>query len=425
MARHSDPTPEFSLEINSNSRSVCRFQRFAFPKFIRLPPMKRTVSLVCLIVLGFGGFASSTASDDRTDSARWDDEHYRARASKTVTFTVDMRFIVTAPYKAKSLKVWVPLPQSDNVQKIKHSKLSTFPTTVEPEISIESKFKNKFAFFEFKNPNGAQIIRHQFQVTVSQLNWDADLSKVKRPSTWPKTFSPYLEPQIDDANREDLETLVSELSTSGSDYPSGQDLASTIDWVNENLTYDHSDSSLSGDANHALTRRRGHCSDYHGLCATMGRQLGYPSRITYGLALYPKNSPSHCKLESYLPPYGWVSFDVSETQKMIKRIQTDATLSADEKKQLAKAARNRLMSGFRENSWLLVTKGSNYALSPPAAAKTVPLVRTLYAEADGVALREPDPADKTKTEFSSMTSLKITSDGETDFPFKNYSSLKQ
>ena len=45
----------------------------------------------------------------------------------------------------------------------------------------------------------------------------------------------------------------------------------------------------------------------------MGRALGYPTRMTYGINPFPKNSPSHCKMEAFLPPYGWVAFDVSDT----------------------------------------------------------------------------------------------------------------
>ena len=75
----------------------------------------------------------------------------------------------------------------------------------------------------------------------------------------------------------------------------------------------------------------GHCSDYHGLCAAFGRALGVPMRVTYGINPFPKNSPSHCKMEAYLPPYGWVSFDVSETQLLINAIKQDKEL-ADAKK---------------------------------------------------------------------------------------------
>src|SRR5215471_1952060 len=84
----------------------------------------------------------------------------------------------------------------------------------------------------------------------------------------------------------------------------------------------------------ALKDRRGHCSDYHGLCAAIGRALNYPTRVTYGINTFAKNSPSHCKLEAFLPPYGWVCFDVSETQNLVSRIEKDSQLSDKEKAEL-------------------------------------------------------------------------------------------
>src|SRR5262249_56305213 len=104
-----------------------------------------------------------------------------------------------------------------------------------------------------------------------------------------------------------------------------QDLAEVMGWVSGYLKYDHDVASLKASAEHALTNKAGHCSDFHGLCASLGRSLGYPTRVTYGINAFPKNSPSHCKLEAYLPPYGWVSFDVSETKNLITAINNDAT----------------------------------------------------------------------------------------------------
>ena len=94
------------------------------------------------------------------------------------------------------------------------------------------------------------------------------------------------------------------------------DMSAVMDWVIRDFKYDHNDASLQASAVHALEKHHGHCSDYHGFCASMGRVLGYPTRVTYGINPFPKNSPSHCKLEVFLPPYGWVSFDVSETQNL-------------------------------------------------------------------------------------------------------------
>src|SRR5205809_662858 len=92
--------------------------------------------------------------------------------------------------------------------------------------------------------------------------------------------------------------------------------------------------------------------------------LRLPRRHVLTLSLFPKNSPSHCKLETFLPPYGWVSFDVSETQLMAGAIAADTKVSDADKKRLTAAAPQRLRSGFRENSWLLVTTGTDYDLAP-------------------------------------------------------------
>jgi len=189
------------------------------------------------------------------------------------------------------------------------------------------------------------------------------------------------------------------------------------------LTYDHANASLRADANHAFSQLRGHCSDYHGLCATMGRALGYPTRVTYGLSLFPKNSPSHCRVEAFLPGYGWVSFDLSETQKLVKRINEDAKLDVAAKERWTLAARERLRRGFRENSWLLLTRGTNYELAP-RASQPVAIVRTAYIEADGEPLAEPDPANSKQRQFSWMTVHDYHADRSLPMPFEDYSTLK-
>jgi transglutaminase-like putative cysteine protease len=346
---------------------------------------------------------------------------YQGEISDPVVHTVDFSVIVTPPYHCHVLKVWLPVPTSDAAQEVSGSRFSTFPLEVEPQIDNEPIYGNRFAYFEFHDPQGAQIIRHQFQAKVSDICWGVDAAKVTKVAKWPDGFKPYLAPQaIDDS--EDFQQVLSEIVPRPTNAAS--DLASVMRWIDGNLKYDHVNASLSADANHAFTQRGGHRSDYHGLCATMGRALGYPTRMTYGMALSPKNSPSHCKVEAYLPPYGWVSFDISETQKMIGAIGKDAKLSQAEKDALNAAARARLLSGYRENSWLLLTRGSDYDLAPQAAKK-VRIVRTAYVEADGVALPDPDPANKEKREFAWMTAHSYKADKKFKDPFKDFATLEE
>jgi transglutaminase-like putative cysteine protease len=345
---------------------------------------------------------------------------YTAEATDPVTYLVDFRAVVTAPQNTRKLAVWVPVPPSDNAQRVSESKWASFPTDVKPALHTEAVFGNTFAYFEFENPQGGQIITHTFTAKVSELRWNVDALKVEPVAEWPKKFAPFRRGEalikVDDTFRK----LAAEIAAGKS--RAGEQLFAVTDWAQQNLTYDHSNTSLVASSEHALTKRRGDCSDYHGLCSSFGRSLGVPTRVTYGLHLFPKNLPCHCKLEAYLPPYGWVSFDVSETQRLVKRIADAKGLTADEKARLTKAAGERFRRGFRDNTWLLMTKGTDYELAPKASGR-VPLIGTIYAEADGKPLPTPDPADPTKREFGWMTAHKYTADKPTVYPFKDEQTL--
>ena len=345
---------------------------------------------------------------------------YQADRCDPILHDVDFSVVVTPPYHCKLLRVWLPLPQNDFAQEIADRRLTTFPEEVEPKIGTESTYGNKFAYFEFANPQGAQVIRHRFTARVSELRWNLEPSKVTSVDQWPASFDPYLRPQPV-SDQEAFSKTLAEIAPKSAD-PAG-DFFGAMSWIDRNLTYDHVNASLQADADHAFTERRGHCSDYHGLCATMGRALGHPTRVTYGLALVPKNSPSHCKMEAFLPPCGWVSFDVSETQKLIKKIHENGEPSDGEKNILVQAARRRLKRGFRENSWLLLTKGTDYDLAPKSSQR-VRVVRTIYAEADGEPLPEPDPANIDERKFAWMTVHKYSSDKPFRLPFKDFTTLQ-
>lgn len=346
---------------------------------------------------------------------------YQAERTSAVTYDVDFSVVVTPPYHTRVLKVWLPLPQSDAAQEVSASRLSTFPNEVAPAIDTEKLYGNRFAYFEFHDPQGAQIVRHQFRVKTWELRWNLAADKLQPVADWPEAFEPYRRSesqavQVDDQFRTLLKTIVPQSRGALGD------LSAVMLWANEHLTYDHHDASLRADSLRMLDKRRGHCSDYHGFCAALGRALGYPTRVTYGINPFPKNSPSHCKLEAFLPPYGWVSFDVSETQRLVQAIRKDPKLTGEEKSRLAMAANERLTSGFRDNTWFCLTRGTDYELAPPASGK-VPVVRTAYIEADGQPLSDPDPADPEQQKFSWMTVHQYKADREVPYPFKDYKTL--
>jgi transglutaminase-like putative cysteine protease len=346
---------------------------------------------------------------------------YQATRTNPVIYDVDFSVVVTPPYKAKVLKVWLPMPQSDFGQVVSEGELASFPMRVEPQVAIEPEYGNKFAYFEFHKPEGAQIVRHRFTIKVWELRWDLDAEKIAAPAVWPHTFDRYRQSDrqsvvVDERFTKLLREIVPRPGNPLND------LTTVMNWVNTNLKYDHVDASLRASSVHALERRLGHCSDYHGFCASLGRAMGFPTRVTYGINTFAKNSPSHCKLEAFLPPYGWVSFDVSETQKMMDAIELDAKLDAQQKQEFRNAANKRLASGFRDNTWFCQTRGTDYQLVPPAQ-KRVPVVRTAYIEVDGVALEDPDPANKNQRKFAWMTVHEYKANKSVAYPFKDVATL--
>lgn len=347
---------------------------------------------------------------------------YTAERFNPVTYDIEFLVTVTAPYKTKKLSVWLPIPPSDHGQELQSSELTTFPESVKPQIANEPLFGNRFAFFEFANPQGAQVIRHKFRIRSWELRWQLDPTRVQTIKQWPTSFDSYRRSEsqavVSDARFEKLLTEILPQRRGPL-----QDLDSVMSWVDGHFAYDHVKASLKASSVHALEQQRGHCSDYHGFCAAMGRLLGQPTRVTYGINTFPKNSPSHCKLEAFLPPYGWVSFDVSETQKLSQMIRSNQDLSDARRVELLTAARLRLVSGFRDSTWFVQTRGTDYDLVPKASAR-VPVVRTIYAEADDQPLPEPDPANVDQTTFSWMTAHRFEPDRAVKYPFSDFQSLR-
>jgi len=345
---------------------------------------------------------------------------YQGKKSNPVTYDIDYSVVVTAPAQTKLLKVWLPLPRSDAAQEVEAGTLTTFPAKVEPQIATEPVFGNAFAYFEFPKPEGAQIVRHRFKARVGEMRWDVDPAKVQRVENWPDGFAPFLRSDkaivVDDRFAKQARQIVTGKGV-------GHDLAEVMDWLHANMKYDSVKASLAASSEFALEHRTGHCSDYHGLCAAFGRALGVPVRMLYGLNTFPKNSPSHCKCEAYLPPYGWVVFDVSETQKLVKAIEANKELTAEKKAAFVRAAIDRLRRGFRDNTWLMHSRGTDYDLAPKASRR-VNVIRTIYAEADGVPLPDPNPADPARREFAWMIVYDVKPDRPVTYPYAGWSSLE-
>jgi transglutaminase-like putative cysteine protease len=373
------------------------------------PVSLSTAAIFCLLPLTW--FRCSVQADELVDVS----QPYSAELSNPVEWDGELIFTITAPYKTKLLRVWIPVPPSDAIQEVRLTEFSTYPVDVKPRLETEPTFGNTFAYFEFQNPLGAVVITHRLTVQTHELRWNMNPDQIRTPTEWPASFTPFLRSEeqavvADERFGALLETIVPQRKNPL------VDLEAVMTFADKNFIYDHDKASLKASSVHALENRRGHCSDYHGFCAAAGRVMKLPTRVTYGINPFPKASPSHCKLEVFLPPYGWVSFDVSETQKLSQAIRKDAKLSESDKSKAIEEAHRRLISGFRDNTWFLQTRGTDYDLAPKASRR-VAVVRTLYAEADGQALPDPDPASSEQTTFAWMAAHRFRSNVPATNPF--------
>ena len=198
--------------------------------------MKVVLSVVCCCLL-----ASSLSAADplRLDPNR----PYSAERRNPVTYDAELVVTVTAPYKTKLLKVWLPIPLSDHGQDVSASELTTFPESVRPTINAEPLYGNRFAYFEFPNPQGAQAIRHKLRVKVWELRWNLDPSRVQSIAQWPDSFDPYRRNESQAVVFDErFEKLMGEI------VPQRRnpllDLNAVMSFAERSFAYDHSQASL-------------------------------------------------------------------------------------------------------------------------------------------------------------------------------------
>ena len=337
---------------------------------------------------------------------------YTATMGTGVTYDVSFDIVFTAPYGTKQAGVWLPVPLNDNAQQVEAYR--TEPAALSDE--TEPLYNNHLVHFSYDKPQGGQIIKQSFKVTTHELRWDLDPEKATLVTEWPESFAKYLRNEqnvvVDERAKELARKIVGEEKN-----PIRQSRL-LMTWIMKTLNYDHNTCSLEASSVWALDKKAGHCSDYHGLATALGRAIGIPGRVTYGINPLPKNSPTHCKVEFYFAGYGWVSFDVSETQKMVKKIEKDTTLEAAAKAGKIKTIMDRFEKGFRDNTWYKIAQGTSYPLVPAAKSGTPPLVRTAFIEADGKPLQDPDPGNGNLREFAWMTVAKFAPSQPVEYPFK-------
>jgi transglutaminase-like putative cysteine protease len=224
------------------------------------------------------------------------------------------------PADAKTLRVWIPLPQSDPYQTISELKIqSPLPYTRHRE----PEYGNEYLHLETSAAKIQEPWEVQLRFHVARREHRVVLSgTASMPASGddpPPEVARFLSPDrlVPIGG---VIAALSEQETRGLKDPLKKARA-IYNYVVSTMRYDKSGEGWGrGDAIFACTAKRGNCTDFHSLFIGMMRAAGIPARFEIGFPL-PANQQEgavpgyHCWAEFYLQPYGWIPVDASEAWK--------------------------------------------------------------------------------------------------------------
>jgi len=240
-------------------------------------------------------------------------------ASKPVSRSFNFSYVVKLdpPGDARSVHVWVPLPNTDEFQTVSQLELKA-PRTV--HVREDSKYGDRYAYFTV-NPSRLKKpfeIRLTFHVVRYERRIDLT-SSADMPGQLPKRVESFLQPDsmapieggIGNLSHEQTEGLSDPLQRARKIY----------EYVVSTMSDRHDGGgSEDGDAVSACTGHRGDCADFDSLFIAMARAAGIPARSEIGFSFPGQQKLGsilgyHSWAEFYVNGLGWIPLDAAEEQQ--------------------------------------------------------------------------------------------------------------
>jgi transglutaminase-like putative cysteine protease len=294
----------------------------------------------------------------------------------TVTVKVDLK----APAEARTVRLWVPYPLSDENQEI--TRVGVTGNFSGAQVYREGRFGNTMLFVEWNEPTSSRTLTYTFDVmrneriTKNFTNRELPLSQTEMADSLAlKDYNPSAQRKIKDLAGRITKSKRPVLAKAQAIYG----------WIVENM---HRDANVKGcgfgEVDKLLETLGGKCADIHSVFVALARASGVPAREVYGLRMPAGSSgdatkAQHCWAEFYLPGYGWVVVDPADVAKAI--LEKNLTLAQ------AQPYREYFF-GAVDESRIAYGTGRNIVLSPAQAGAPLPYFMYPYAEADGKMLNE-------------------------------------
>jgi len=239
----------------------------------------------------------------------------------TRTFRFAYNFTVKdIPSGAKRVRVWIPVPQTDQHQTVR---VLAVNVPVKTRMTQEPEYSNRMMYAEIPNPaSGKAEFTLEYKITRREYS-RGDYAQLKRTDQRPSVVSASMSRLIAPDSLIPTDGKIKELAVevTGSQNGAVAKAKAAYDYLFTNMRYDKTGSGWGrGDAVWACDAKRGNCTDFHSPFIGMLRADGIPARFDIGFPL-PENKDKgdiggyHCWAEFYAPKTGWIPVDISEAWK--------------------------------------------------------------------------------------------------------------
>jgi transglutaminase-like putative cysteine protease len=244
-------------------------------------------------------------------------------SAPTRTFRFTYNFTVKdIPSGAKRVRVWIPVPQSDQHQTVRVLAVKAPGKT---QMKQDPEYGNRMMYAEMQNSAPAKAeFTIEYKVTRREYS-RGDFAQLERankdqkPSLVPASMNRLVAPDTLIPTDGKIKTLAVEVT--GSQTGTVAKAKAAYDYLFTNMRYDKTGSGWGrGDAVWACDAKRGNCTDFHSPFIGMLRADGIPARFDIGFPL-PEDKDKgdiagyHCWAEFYAPKTGWIPVDISEAWK--------------------------------------------------------------------------------------------------------------
>jgi len=247
------------------------------------------------------------------------DSPQASQPSRVFEFTYRVS-VPAIPGSHGPLRIWVPLPSTDQWQTISQLKIES---PIAYKVNREERFSNQMAYFDVAAAQAASPFEITVHFMAVRSEHRVELVATHSGSGALSSRDPAVARFLQPDRLVPSDGVIGELSkeqTAGANTQL-EKARKIYEYVVATMRYDKSGTGWGhGDAIWACTAKRGNCTDFHSLFDGMARAAGIPARFEVGFPLPPDKPESeipgyHCWTEFFIDGIGWIPIDASEAWK--------------------------------------------------------------------------------------------------------------